>query len=171
MRKSIPVLLPLLLAAASASAGDTCLVGSWQPQGNAFAEWMQRRNPGLRIQFQQESARYEFRADGTYVADVRGTASASRGGGIAAMAGGRFGGSGRWSTSGDTLILTPGEDRTDADLEVRRQGAAVSRMKLPAGANRPQTWGYRCSGDRLEMRMTMPGTDDVVVQPYVRERG
>ena len=171
MRKSASaVLLPLLLASAAAPANDACLVGGWEPQGNAFAEWMQRRNPGLQMQVQQDSARFEFRADGTYSADMRGSATARGSDGMAAKAGGRFGGSGRWTTSGDTLTLHQGVDRTEADLELSRSGATVARSRLPAGAGGPLTYGYRCEGNRLELRMTMPGSGDVVVQPFLRER-
>lgn len=155
----------------SASAQDRCLVGSWQPQGNAMVDWMQRRHPGMPMQFRQQSARLVFRADGSYSADMRGEASAGRADGIAARVGGQFGGSGRWRTSGDTLVLAQGEDRGDVDLEVQQRGSLLSRVKLPKGQAQPQTFGYRCEGDRFETHMQMPGTDDVVVQPYRRERG
>lgn len=166
-----PLACVLALLSNPASAQDRCLVGSWQPQGNAMLEWMQRRHPGMPMQFRQEGARLVFRADGSYRADMRGEASAGRADGMAARLGGQFGGSGRWSTSADTLVLAQGEDRGDVDLEVKQRGSLMSRIKLPKGNGQPQSFGYRCDGDHFETRMQMPGTDDVVVQPYRRERG
>ena len=167
MRKSIPVLLPLLLAAASASAGDTCLVGSWQPQGNAFAEWMQRRNPGLRIQFQQESARYEFRADGTYVAGGSGQAQVAATQAQAEVRDLRFQARGTWSTEGTTLVLQPTAGSMDGTMRIQGPAGRTIEVPMPRGAAQPQRLQYACSSDGLQTRMAVRNATPVV-QRYRR---
>lgn len=171
IRPPLSLSLLLVLAAPAAFAQDHCLVGAWQPEGNAIAEWMQRRHPGMPMQIRHDSARLVFHADGRYDADLRGQARAEGPAGIAARMQGQFGGSGHWSTTGETLELRQGQDRSQAELEVTSRAGASSRGRMPTGQAQSQLYSYRCEGDRFETRMTMPGTRDVVIQPYRRQQG
>lgn len=158
-------------AAAIGTASPHCLVGAWQPQGNAMANWISRKNPGMAMQFQQEAASLVFEADGRYRADMRGAATASGPGGMAAHMGGQFGGGGRWSVADGQLVLAQDSDRSDAALELVTPDGQAVRAPVPTGPAGPMRMGYACEGDRFETRMAIPGTGETVVQPYLRQRG
>src|SRR5690606_25793017 len=63
------MLLLALQATTGVQANDRCLVGTWEPQGNAMADWMKRQNLPMAMSFRQETASLSFRADGSYSAD------------------------------------------------------------------------------------------------------
>lgn len=163
--RRLAALLVLATAAAPAAADDACLVGTWEPEGNAMLDWLRQRTPGMQFDHVQEAAVLQLHADGRYAADMRGRASA-RDGDRTVRASGQFGSSGRWRAASGELVLEPGHTGDHALVGE----AGGRRVQVHAGPTGPQSLGYRCSGDRLETRIALPGTGDTVVQPYRRRK-
>ena len=172
MRRNSLVLAASLVACqamASAQANDSCLIGRWEPQGNAMADWVKKQNPQMAMHFKQQQALLRFNANGSYSAEMAGQAKASQGG-VAANMQGNFGGSGRWTTQAGKLTLTQTQDKNTGQMEVKGPGGISSKIKLPKNMRGgPQTWAYRCKGNKMETHITVPGSKDVVIQPYLRK--
>lgn len=112
-------------------------------------------------------SRLVLRADGSYSTGAEASAS-SRSGELAADIQGRFTSSGTWRSEGNRLLLTPARASNQAQMRIQGRGGST-RMQLPATiAGGSLQWEYRCSGERLETRQRLPGSSDVVVQPYLR---
>jgi len=162
--------LALLGACLPAVAGAApCLVGTWEPIGNAAAEWMQKNAPGARLAIDRQQAAISFRADGTYATDAAVDATvSSAAGGSARTRGTRFQASGTWSTEGDTLVMKPSRESVRGDMEVAGPNGARIRVPLPSGAPQVQRLQYRCAGAGMETRMAIPNATPIV-QRYRRK--
>jgi hypothetical protein len=168
-RRPIPnPVLPLLALAAAlpAAAADPCLVGRWEPVGNAAGEWMQRNAPGLQVQAAQQGT-LEFLADGTYVAGGSGQAQVAATQAQAEVRDLRFQARGTWSTEGATLVLQPTAGSMDGTMRIQGPAGRTIEVPMPRGAAQPQRLQYACSSDGLQTRMAVRNATPVV-QRYRR---
>ncbi len=154
--------------AGPAIAGDPCLVGTWEPQGNGAAEWVQRQAPGMKMAVTRQAGSIQFGADGAYRLSAQVQAAAAGRDGIQARSTGKFAAQGRWSTAGGNLTLTPSASDIDGRTELSGKGGRMS-MRMPDTGSRPTTQAYTCSGGELETRMQVPGVADPIVQRYRRQ--
>jgi len=167
IRALITVAVLAALCPAPASAMDPCLVGTWEPEGNGAAEWVQRQAPGMKMAVSRQAASLHLGADGRYRLHAQVQAAGERDG-IRARSDGRFAAQGGWRSADGSLTLTPSSSDTDATTELSGKGGRVS-FKTPRGDTRPTTQQYRCRGSELETRMQIPGVTDPIIQRYRRQ--
>lgn len=162
--------IAVLACAAPAFAEDACLVGKWQPQGNAAAEWMRRNAPGTEVSVNNQSGAVEFRADGSYAAggsaDV---AMSGPGGKRASTQDARFHSQGTWSAERGTLTLRPTRETASGRMQIAAPDGRRISVPMPTGATQPQSLRYTCNGASLETRMAIPNATPIV-QRYRRAR-
>ncbi|KAF1686853.1 hypothetical protein B1992_05520 [Pseudoxanthomonas broegbernensis] len=173
MKRNPSAATALLFAAGMAAtipamAVDACLVGTWSPEGNGAAEWVQRQSPGMKVLVQQEVATLRLNADGSYSAQAR-MRMEGRAAQVAARSGGSFSAQGGWSASGDRLTLVPSASRLDGTVDVSAGKAGTRGHRLPSKAARPTAYQYACGTGTLETRMRIPGVSDPIVQRYRRQ--
>lgn len=158
------------LAAAPAAAAEACVIGKWQPLGNAAAEWMRRNAPGINVAVANQQGTLEFRADGSYVAAGRAEASASASSGVRAQTrDARFQASGAWSASGATLTLRPARESVRGSMQMTTPDGRRIDLPMPSGAPAAQRMAYTCDGAVLETRTPMPNATPII-QRYRRVR-
>lgn len=172
-RRASTRLLALLcvgVCTASAAASDRCLVGRWQPDGNGAAEWMQKTMPGMRVSVDQQQGELELRADGRYVAhnrlQTRATSPGARG-----SAEGSFQAAGTWRAAEGHLTLVPERGGASGHMDVESRSGGRVRQALPSAAASTTRFAYRCSGERLETTLQVPGSSVPMVQRYRRAAG
>lgn len=162
------ILLAVLAGSTTARASDSCLVGHWEPQGNAMAEWLGKQHPQMAVHAPPAQARLSLNADGSYASTAAGAAS-TRSGEVTASMQGRFASSGRWRTEGNMLHLLPTQASNQARMQLDGPGTSARMQVPPAVAGGSVQWAYRCSGNRMETHQRLPGSNDVVIQPYLRK--
>lgn len=165
-------LVPLLSLAAIApasAASDACIVGTWQPIGNAAAEWMQRNAPGIRVAVEQQQGALEFRADGSYAAAGSATAKASSENMSATTRDTRFQAQGTWSTDGGRLTLRPSRESMSGTMKIQGPNGRTIEMPMPKGPAQVQEMQYACGATELETRMAIRNATPIV-QRYKRLR-
>lgn len=170
-RSMILALLPLLsLAGGAQGATDACVVGTWEPVGNAATDWMQRNAPGMQVAIAQQQGTLEFRPDGSYAAGGRAEATATGAGGMSATTrDAQFQAQGRWSTAGGRLTLHPSRESTSGTMKIQVPGGRTLEMPMPRGPAQVQDMQYACSGAELETRMAIRNATPIV-QRYRRLR-
>src|SRR5690606_4604050 len=77
--------------------------------------------------------------------------------------------SGTWTSANGTLVLQPSQADSGGSVEVRAGDGRATRMPIPAQGGGALAQEYRCSGDTLETRIRIPGSNDPIVQRFVRE--
>ncbi|NLW96056.1 hypothetical protein [Luteimonas wenzhouensis] len=173
MQRRTGMLGLVLVLAAGACAGpaagrDACLVGRWKPVGNGAAEWIARQGSGLRVAVHNQVASMRLDADGRYWAGSTIDASSSLGG-RSARGTATHAASGTWTSANGTLVLQPSQADSGGSVEVRAGDGRATRMPIPAQGGGALAQEYRCSGDTLETRIRIPGSNDPIVQRFVRE--
>ena len=118
--------LAACLPTAPAQARDACLVGSWSPEGNGAADWVQRQAPGMKMAITRQVATLVLAADGSYRLKSQIEARATGQGSASARSGGRFSAQGRWSSEDGKLTLAPSTSRVD-DATVGASRVAIYR--------------------------------------------
>ena len=161
------VLLCAGLCAAPAVAADRCLVGRWQPDGNGAAEWMRKTMPGMQVSVDQQQGELELRADGRYVAHNRlQTRAASAG--TRGSAEGSFQAAGTWRAAEGHLTLVPERGGASGHMDVESRSGGRVRQPLPGAPASTTRFAYRCSGERLDTTLQIPGSSVPMVQRYRR---
>ena len=175
MRKhACPLALGAALALAGclpttpARAGDACLVGSWSPQGNGAAEWLQRQAPGMKMAVTRQAAILVLAADGSYRQQSRIQASATGPDAASARSDGRYSAHGRWSSEAGRLTLSPSASDVDGQVELATGDGAGTAIAMPRSPAQATSLEYTCRGDALETRVRIPGSADPIVQRYRR---
>lgn len=151
-------------------AADACVVGKWQPLGNAAADWMRRNAPGINVAVANQQGTLEFRADGNYVAAGSAEASASASNGTRAQTrDARFQASGTWSATADALTLRPAREAMSGRMQMTTPDGRRIDLPMPSGAPAVQRMAYTCAGVTLETRTPMPNATPII-QRYRRVR-
>ena len=167
---SLAIFVAGLVFIAPVLAADACVVGKWQPLGNAAAEWMRRNAPGINVAVANQQGTLEFRADGSYVAAGSAEASASASNGTRAQTrDARFQASGTWSASADTLTLRPARESVRGSMQMTTPDGRSIDLPMPSGAPAVQRMAYTCAGAALETRTPMPNATPII-QRYRRVR-
>ena len=174
IKHACPLALGAALALAAclpttpAQAGDACLVGTWSPQGNGAAEWVQRQAPGMKMAITHQVATLVLAADGSYRQQSQIQASATGQHATSARSDARFSARGRWSSEAGRLTLTPSESEMDGKVELGSGSGGGTTMALPESPAQTASHEYSCRGGELETRMKIPGIADPIVQRYRR---
>lgn len=160
--------LALVSCAATAQARDACLVGSWSPVGNGAAEWIERNSRGMRLQINHQVARMRLDADGRYhvASEIDASSALGRQGARGTTT---YAASGRWTSEGGKLTLTPSRTEVEGSVAIHAGDGRTTRMAIPDQGGGATTQAYRCSGDSLETRIQLPGFADPIVQRFERE--
>lgn len=171
-------LLHLLIASClalstTATAGDACLVGTWEAVGDGAGAWMARNlPPGLHVATTWRNGGFRFDADGRYAAHAGLDAQATLSDGSRARTRGpaATASEGRWETEAGHLLLQSGRERAHGAIEAIAPDGTHSTHPLPIAGRGAVQLGYTCSADALVTRKTFPGIADPLVQRYRRVR-
>jgi hypothetical protein len=184
LKMKIRSVLAVALASASAMslparAENPCIVGSWRPDGNAMAAWMDAHLPrNARLPVVMSDSRLEIRADGTYSAwqsleaRMETNGRVVTGGLTASPTGVRsYTSTGRWRFEGSRLELAA--DTSTAANSVKLQTIAGPLSVFPGDPTRGRNLVYdvTCEGGRMQTKMAFPGMPDPVIQEYFRDGG
>lgn len=176
MKHACPLALGAALALAAclptapAQARDACLVGSWSPEGNGAAEWVQRQAPGMKMAITQQVATLILAADGSYRLQSQIQARATgQGSTLSARSDGRYSAQGRWSSEAGKLTLVPSASKMDSKVELASGDGAGTTIAMPESPAQTTSHEYTCRGGELETRMKIPGSADPIVQRYRKQ--
>ena len=161
--------LTACLPTAPAQARDACLVGSWSPEGNGAAEWVQRQAPGMKMAITRQVATLVLDADGSYRLQSQIQARATGQGAASARSDGRYSAQGRWSSEAGKLTLAPSASKADGKVELASGDGAGTTIAMPDSPARTTSHEYTCRGGELETRMQIPGIADPIVQRYRKQ--
>ena len=166
---ALAAILALSTVASPIRAADACLVGKWQPVGNAAAEWMRRNAPGIDVAAANRQGMLELRADGSYVAGGSADATASSNGMRASTRNARFQSQGTWTAARGTLTLRPSRESMRGTMKIQGPDGRAIEMPMPKGPAQAQGMQYACGDGELETRMPIPNATPIV-QRYKRVR-
>ena len=166
---------PATAECAGSATLDACLVGTWRQTGGGAVEWMHRNMPpGMPVPVVDTSAQLTvYNKDGSYwSAPISGqTAIHTEGddGNLRISGKLKVKARGRWSAASGALHLCTDHQMFEGQARVTAPGGQSHVMPLPVSpSSGPVSFGYRCSGNKLETRQSFPGIADPMVTQFER---